>query len=882
MTHSSTQNDLLASGQNTVETKPEITSNEPKDIWQQRMKRFLTTELLLQKIERWRVISGTLFMLCFLILCFSSVTPLAMSPMAFLITLTGLGIGLVTFPLLYLWINTLSKHRNKLSSFFYKTNHEVEFSNGELKLINRGNYNVSMTMSLKDAGLEKESDQTLSPFASKSLFLSGIATLTVLLLLPMDALSQLVVSYTIIAFINYASRVATSYHKYRNFFRLFALLLGIAITLRYIFWRGMYTLGTDDWISLPAILLLFAAELYTAINYMIGCFVNVFPLIRPELTLDDIDEADIPTVDVMIPSYNEGIDLLENTLRAAKILNYPKHKLKVHLLDDGGTEQKVNQADPEKAEEALTRRHSLMALCQELGVIYHTREKNLHAKAGNINSALKETDGDLIVILDADHVPTTDFLYHTVPWMVRDDKVFLVQTPHFMANPDAVERNYFAAFTRMPQETDMFYGTIQKGLDFWSSSFFCGSAAVLRRKYLAELGGISVDTITEDAETALTLHAKGYKSVYLSRTMVSGLAPETTDAFITQRMRWAQGMTQILLLKRKQLFHDIPWYQTLGYLSSILFWLFPFARITFLIMPLAYLVFGLNIYNASILDIFAFTIPHVIATYMISNMLFGRTRWPLVSEIYEMLQCAFTFTALIKVFRNPRAPSFVVTPKGENLDKDYISPVSGIFYWMLLATVIAFIMGILKFASDPLTWPLTTVVLVWNTFNLILLLGILNVLLEKRQIRQQARIPAYDDIMLKSKSGESWKGNLVDISTNGAKLDLQDKDAPIPDDVVLVGWLGSQQRYVELPIKILHHDPASGTVRLIFNAEDDETKNLVIGYTLGNSDRWQAFQRRRTRKIRYLFGMRHALKISLRTIINHFWMQIKTVAQKSS
>lgn len=158
--------------------------------------------------------------------------------------------------------------------------------------------------------------------------------------------------------------------------------------------------------------------------------------------------------------------------------------------------------------------------------------------------------------------------------MLRNEKVFLVQTPHFMANPDPVERNYFSAFTRMPSENDMFYGTIQKGLDYWGSSFFCGSAALMRRAHLDLVGGISGDSITEDAETALDLHKMGYESVYVDRPMVSGLAPETFDAFIQQRMRWAQGMTQILLLKKPFKAEGLKWYQRVGYMSSIMFWLF--------------------------------------------------------------------------------------------------------------------------------------------------------------------------------------------------------------------------------------------------------------------------------------------------------------------
>lgn len=465
----------------------------------------------------------------------------------------------------------------------------------------------------------------------------------------------------------------------------------------------MYTLSAGDWVSLIAMWLLYVAELYAAFTHVISCLVNINPLIRPEKTIRDLNPELLPTVDILIPTYNESADILDVTLRAAKQLNYPPEKLHVHLLDDGGTLQKRTQADRPARQAAIERANELKSLCQNLAVTYHSRDKNEYAKAGNVNSALQHTQSDLVVILDADHVPTADFLDKTVPWLVTNPKVFLVQTPHFMANPDPVERNYFAAFTRMPSENDMFYGTIQQGLDFWNASFFCGSAAVLRRAHLDEVGGLSGKSVTEDAETAYDLHALGYESVYVNRPMVSGLAPETLNAFITQRMRWAQGMTQILLLKKPQTAEGLSLMQRAGYLSSILFWLFPFARIIFLLMPLAYLVFGLQIYHASLTEILAYTIPHVIATYQLSTLLFGRTRWPLVSELYEILQCTFTLRALVRVFRNPKAPSFVVTPKGENLEKNFVSPLSGVFYGLITLLLLGVVIGFYKLVNEPLT-----------------------------------------------------------------------------------------------------------------------------------------------------------------------------------
>ncbi|WP_343033162.1 glycosyltransferase family 2 protein [Caldichromatium japonicum] len=99
-------------------------------------------------------------------------------------------------------------------------------------------------------------------------------------------------------------------------------------------------------------------------------------------------------------------------------------------------------------------------------------------------------------------------------WMMKDPKLFLVQSPHFFVTPDPIEKN-LNIFQQMPSEQEMLYTNIQRGLDFWNASFFCGAAAVLRRCHLDKIGGFQGKTITEDAETALALHAQGYRSAYI-------------------------------------------------------------------------------------------------------------------------------------------------------------------------------------------------------------------------------------------------------------------------------------------------------------------------------------------------------------------------------
>jgi cellulose synthase (UDP-forming) len=266
-----------------------------------------------------------------------------------------------------------------------------------------------------------------------------------------------------------------------------------------------------------------------------------------------------------------------------------------------------------------------------------------------------------VAVFDADLAPSRDFLDETVGHFARDEQLFLVQTPHFFLNPDAIEKN-LGTFSRMPSENEMVYGIIQKGLDKWKAAFFCGSAALLRRS--AEAGGFAGTSTTEDCETALELHARGWRSLYVDKPLIAGLQPETFAAFIGQRSRWCRGMIQILLLKNPLTKSGLSTAQRICYLSSSMFWLFPITRMVFLLAPLMYLFFGLQIYNAGLDDFVASTLIYLAAALVLQNYNYGRFHWPWVSELYEYVQSIYLLPAIFSVIRNPRPPVFNVTAKG--------------------------------------------------------------------------------------------------------------------------------------------------------------------------------------------------------------------------
>jgi len=641
------------------------------------------------------------------------------------------------------------------------------------------------------------------------------------------------------------------------------ILIGTYITLRYWMFRTTETICYQNGWDFTFLILLYLAETYGICIHVMGMFVNISPLTRKIPPLPS-DPGRLPTVDIFIPTYNEDVEVVYITAAACTHLDYPKDRLNIYILDDGGTAQKLNDPNPQRAVAARVRAERLKAMTSRLDVNYLTRETNHHAKAGNINDSLlrcaceddekdrdkaacvnngfKRSCGELILVLDCDQVPTRDLLRNTVGFFLDDEKLFLVQTPHFFINPTPIEKN-LETHRRSPAENEMFYGAVQLGLDFWNSSFFCGSAALLRRKHLVEIGGIASDTVTEDAETSLVLHGKGYNSVYLNKPMSMGLSPETFDDFILQRSRWAQGMTQILILKNPLRQNGLSLPQRICYFNSCLFWLFGVARVIFFISPLVFLLFGMRVYNASPSQIAGFAIPHLIATYFVSNYLYGSLRHPFFSELFETIQSIFLAPAVLSVFRNPRRPTFKVTPKTIARRKDSMTLLSAPFYGMFLLAVSGYVAGVLRWWSDPLIWDTVLVCSLWNTFNLLLTLCCLGVVWERRQQRRAHRYETCEPISIRLPgSNVCMAGILNNLSTTGAGL-TTDEIFDIPDGLIILEAGGTESHRFVLPARVIRHEcgPAGMSLGCQFERPNEISYRQIIGFVYGDSGRLKYF-----------------------------------------
>jgi len=659
--------------------------------------------------------------------------------------------------------------------------------------------------------------------------------------------------------------------------RAVVLAFGCILTLRYISWRIAYTVNFHDLVSFAGAIALLVAEIYSITMYFLGFAVNLKPLHRP---IRELDESSLPTVDVLIPTYNEDDEIFEVTVIAATQLDYPSDLLTVYLLDDGGTDAKCSQSDEAAATEARDRQSRLRVLCQKTGAIYMTRPDNRNAKAGNINAALPHISGELLLMLDADHVPSADFLRHTVGEFQADPKLFLVQTPHRFITPDPVEKN-LEAHRKMPGESEIFYRIVQHGLDAWQSSFFCGSAALLRRRHLDEIGGMSGETVTEDAETALSLHALGYNSAYIGKPMIFGLQPETFSSFIAQRCRWAQGMVQLFLLRNPLLEPGLKPSQRFGYLNSTLFWFFSYARLIFLLAPCAFLLFGLKIFDANLDQFLVYALPHLIGALITANLLFGRARWALVSELYESVQSIFSSRAITKTLLDPTAPVFAVTEKGERLEKDFVSPLVGPIYVIFLMLVASLIAGYFRYEMSPSQRDVVYITMGWATLNLIIVMGGLGALFERRQLRAAPRLYLTHPLAgILRVADTDTPCHLQDISMKGAQIQIdQSLWSDFDSDERGILEISVGQEKALLPVSIVRHNSKAGIASLEFTEMSIEVKRWIVALGYGNSDNldWGVESRHRTPGI--IGGILSFLWMAVRHAGDHLLFLIRTTVR---
>ena len=537
--------------------------------------------------------------------------------------------------------------------------------------------------------------------------------------------------------------------------------LGVCILLswRYLAWRLFYTIPPID----------------EPLNFLIGAlFVGIETLSTVGTTLTELfltrvrertSEADRnmpwlaglarpPRVDVLICTYNEEEDILETTIFGALAINYANFR--VWVCDDG-------------------KREWLRQLCKRHGVHYLTRDDNAHAKAGNINAALKvlatlDERPDFVAILDADFVPMSDFLTRTLA-LTREPDIGIVQTPQHFFNPDPVQSNL--ALSRVwPDEQRFFFDTVMASKDAWGVAFCCGTSSIIRFSALESIGGFPTDSVTEDYLLSLRLREKGFATVYLNEVLSLGLAPEGLKEYYGQRSRWCLGAVQICCGPSGPLnfSNKLPLVDRISLIDTFLFWSASHAmRLFAFVVPALFLLFGVKAVSANIADAISYVAPFIIAQICILLWLTEGRILPIMSDLYGTLCATEVVKAVASGLLRPNGQKFKVTAKGGDRSQRVVQwPVLRIFLFYLALNVLGIVSAFIFWRSASIS-DTSVLALFWSWYNIIVLILACYVCIEQPQRRYRHRFPISDSMLIKTADGVQ-RFAIRDISVSGVRL----------------------------------------------------------------------------------------------------------------
>lgn len=574
-------------------------------------------------------------------------------------------------------------------------------------------------------------------------------------------------------------------------FIFFSVVFILGIT--YLMWRWMYTLNlyTSPLTTFWTYALLWAEILTLIVFTNFGLIIlkaNNLEKIEPSNKLQQDYTQDIfhngelltfknfcPSVDVFICTLNETPDMLSTTISACKNVDYPNHK--VYILDDG-------------------RRQEIKELTEMLGCNYITRQTNKGFKAGNINNALEQTSGEIIVIFDADHIAAATFLRETI-YNFIDEKVALVQTPQHFCNPDAFQKN-LADITVLANEQEVFYRIMEPALNEFDSVFCGGTNILIRRKHLETVGKFPENTITEDSLLGLIFHANGYNVVYYNRPIAIGLSASSFEEYIKQRARWAKGNVQIVTTPSNWKYYaKLKPIQMFFYLSGVMYFFTPFARLIFLFAPIMFLFFDISTVIVLFYQIIAFQLCYfslkfafIFSSRMkVSNVVFA--------DVYDLVTSIFTFGSILHaLLLHGKLAKIKFSVTNKNLEEGktnyrYKAPLVIIFIILICAELQGFYD---IFFSEPYSVLAIIANIFWNTINLIVMYYGIKAVTEKPERRYYQRVNVDNEVTLEDNKHHKYQAHVDDISRSGVKvisplnlkekvedfsLNLQGEEAPI-------------------------------------------------------------------------------------------------------
>lgn len=325
----------------------------------------------------------------------------------------------------------------------------------------------------------------------------------------------------------------------------------------------------------------------------------------------------------------------------------------------------------------------LKEVCRNLGVHHITRKDKRDAKAGNINNALKYSTGDLCLILDPDHLPFPEFLDPVVPHF-NDPGTGFVQVVQAYSN---AHESWVAKGAA--QQTYQFYGPMMMTMNTYGTVPAIGANCTFRRSALESIGGHAAG-LAEDMHTAMRLHAKGWKSVYVPALLSRGLVPSTLSAYYQQQLKWSRGVFELLVTTYFSLFSRFNLRQKIHYGLLPGFYLSGFIFLINFLIPVISLFTDVYPIKMGFLSFMLTALPFIFTTILIRNEV---QRWVMDDNergfhiVGGLLLIGTWWVHILGIFYTlirKRVP-YLPTPKNKFQEQNYIVLLPNIFILLISA-----------------------------------------------------------------------------------------------------------------------------------------------------------------------------------------------------